>query len=290
MIGGAIENELGNGNDGVIFRWNDPTGEAHPGVSANRVPWANGGTDGLEANGRIFFDTYGRDAVNRDLVSIELSGWSGDNPDAHAESDVTEKQFESLCQLVAHWHDQARVPWNLFPVNPDRNVVTQLQHWEFTGVKNCPFPIVKGLTEQYRARVKEIMREAQTGGGNGAVEPERGGRIEPQRSEPQQEEQIEPRPRFVRPSAPPEFDGTDKRIRDVLFHAARQTVEVAVEALHCRKWADPAAAETRRPLGRGETFEALYWINGINVRGERRWWVGTTGTRIWVGGTVQKPS
>ena len=286
-IGGQIENDLENGKDGVIFRWNDPTGEEHPGVSANRSPWANGRTNGLEANGRIFFDTLGERAVNRDLVSIELSGFANGRSDGIAESGVTDKQLESLSQLVAYWHDQARVPWHQFPFNPNVGIVTQLQHWEFTGDKDCPFPIVKGLTERYRARAKEIMRQFQTGGGgdtsgNGGGQPDGGG------TTPVREEQTTPR-RFVRPSPPPAFDGTDKQIRDVLFHADRRTVECAVKALSCRKWADPKSAETRRPLSRGETFESLYWINGVNVLGERRWWVTTTGTRIWVGGTVEEP-
>ena len=48
--------------DGVIFRWNDPRGktanvryEGGSGrVSANRAGWANGGSDGLEGDGRLF--------------------------------------------------------------------------------------------------------------------------------------------------------------------------------------------------------------------------------------------
>ncbi|CAA9534668.1 MAG: hypothetical protein AVDCRST_MAG73-1263 [uncultured Thermomicrobiales bacterium] len=279
VIGGAIDGDL----DGAIWRWNDPTGAPHPGVSANRSPWANGKTNGLKENGRIFFDTCGQNAVNRDLVSIELSGWSNETWHGKPETPVSDAQFESLCQLVAYWHDQARVPWDVFPSHPTLGIVTQLQHREFTGVKDCPFPAVKNLTLQYRERVKQIMREAQTGTTGGA--PHHDDPVDPQREVP-----IEPRTRFVKPSRPPEFDGSNKQIRDVLFHAARQTVEVAEPVLHCRKWADPSAPETRRPLTQGDTFEALYWINGVNVRGERRWWVSTTGTRIWVGGTVQKPS
>ena len=40
----------------------------------------------------------------------------------------------------------------------------------------------------------------------------------------------------------------------------------------------------------GETFEALYWVEGKDVAGERRWWVARSGSRIWSGGTAQRPA
>jgi hypothetical protein len=88
---------------------------------------------------------------------------------------------------------------------------------------------------------------------------------------------------------PPAFDGGDKQIGDVVFHAAAQTVEVATDELRCRQFADPASCETRNPLALGETFEALYWVEGREVDGESRWWVAKNGARVWSGGTVQKP-
>jgi hypothetical protein len=91
------------------------------------------------------------------------------------------------------------------------------------------------------------------------------------------------------PVLPPPFDGGDKQIGDVVFHAASQTIEVAEDGLHCRQFADPASCETRSPLRRGDTFDALYWVEGQAVAGEKRWWVARSGSRIWSGGTVQKP-
>jgi hypothetical protein len=88
---------------------------------------------------------------------------------------------------------------------------------------------------------------------------------------------------------PPPFDGSDKQVGDVVFHAAAQTVQVVQEGLRCRQFADPTSCETRGPLHQGDTFEALYWVEGQEVAGERRWWVARSGSRIWSGGTIQRP-
>lgn len=152
-IGGALD----GARDGVIFRWLNPTGRI--------VPIASGPFDGPEGDGPAFVNVYGGGAINSRLVSIENSGCSG-RPDASPfcqgkpETDVTAAQFESLCQLVAFWHDQIEVPWDQFPINPATGVNTQMQHFEFAK-KACPFPILRGLTSAYQARVKEIMRAAQ---------------------------------------------------------------------------------------------------------------------------------
>lgn len=87
---------------------------------------------------------------------------------------------------------------------------------------------------------------------------------------------------------PPTFDGTDKAMGAVTFHAVGQDIEVA-QALTPRQFADPASCQTRDPLQAGDTFNALYWVEGVPVAGERRWWVTADGSRIWGGGTVQRP-
>jgi hypothetical protein len=91
------------------------------------------------------------------------------------------------------------------------------------------------------------------------------------------------------PESPPSYDGADKQVNETVFHAARQTVEVATDGLACRQWADPSSCETRSALRRGDSFQALYWVEGVEIEGERRWWVAESGSRIWSGGTVQRP-
>lgn len=149
-IGGALDGEL----DGVIWEW--------LGEDDDRSPWASGPADGLEGDGPAFVRAYGVAAINRDLRSIELSG-KGETP-------ITPKQFEALCHLIAYVHDQAGVPWDRFPDHPGTGVVTQLQHWEIAR-KACPGRVVRNLTNAYQARVRSILKAAQTGQSTGGALP-----------------------------------------------------------------------------------------------------------------------
>lgn len=160
-IGGATDGERW---DGVIVRWNDPRGQAHTvtygaivngRVSANRAGWANGDTRGLEGDGPLFVRTLGVAAVNRDLVSIERS--DGGN----IATPMSPKQFESICALTAYWFDQARVPWDRFPFNPNTGCVTHMLHKEFS-TKDCPFPPVTSRIDEIQDRVRALLRAAQT--------------------------------------------------------------------------------------------------------------------------------
>jgi hypothetical protein len=159
-IGGSTD---GPQWDGVILRWNDPLGRtatvAVDGVaqrvSANRAPWANGGSDGLEGDGPAFVRRFGVAGINRDLVSIERS-------DGGIESTpMSPKQFEAICALTAHWFDVARVPWDRFPVHPASGVVTHMLHYEF-ATKQCPFHPVTSRIDEIQERVRQILKAGQT--------------------------------------------------------------------------------------------------------------------------------
>lgn len=91
------------------------------------------------------------------------------------------------------------------------------------------------------------------------------------------------------PSAPPAFDGQAHRINDIVFHPFWRTVEVGIDGLGRHQWADPSSCATGEPLNRGDQFEARYWIEGVTIKGERRWWVSNRGDRIWAGGAKQTP-
>jgi|SRR5262245_16665181 len=121
----------GEGNDGRIFRWNDPLGKPHPGVSPNRWPWASGPCNGLEEDGPAFVKKYGANAVNGYLVSIERS--DGGRPDVQPSA----KYLDSVCKLIAYWADQAKIPWNSFPINPTTGLTFVYGHYEFS-TKSCP--------------------------------------------------------------------------------------------------------------------------------------------------------
>jgi hypothetical protein len=155
-VGGATD----GANDGVIWRHNDPKGR--------RAGWANGGSDGLEGDGPLFVRTLGIDAINRDLVSIERS--DGGN---YQSQPMSPKQFESIAQLTAYWFDQARVPWNTYPVNPNVGCVTHMIHKEF-ATKDCPFPPVYNEISRLQDRVRAILKAAQT------VAPDAGNELPPE--------------------------------------------------------------------------------------------------------------
>lgn len=159
-IGGSTDGAL----DGVIYRWNDPYGI--------RSGWANGGSDGLEGDGPAFVSTMGINAINRDLVSIERSDGGNIN------TPMSEKQFESICQLTAYHFDKAGVPYYSFPINPHFGIVTHMLHFEF-ATKACPFDPVRSNIQVIQDRIREIMKAAQlvedpvsTPGGEPVPEPE----------------------------------------------------------------------------------------------------------------------
>ena len=146
-IGGALD---GPDLDGVIWEW--------VAEEEDRSPWASGPADGLEADGLAFVRAHGREAINRDLRSIEVSGRFSFG----RETPVTPRQLDALARLVAYVHDRAGVAWDEFPRHPRTGVVTQLQHWHF-ATKDCPGQVLRGLTATYRDRARDIMRAAQTG-------------------------------------------------------------------------------------------------------------------------------
>lgn len=133
------------GLDGRILMLNDPRGK--------RMPWANGGSDGLEGDGVGYVRTFGVQAINERLVSIENIGLP--------ETPFDGAQFEASAKLVAYWHDQARMPWDRFPFHPTHGTVTDLQHYEF-AVKDCPFKAFRDRTEAFQNRVRAILKQYQT--------------------------------------------------------------------------------------------------------------------------------
>lgn len=151
-IGGDSD---GPSYDGVIYRWNDPLGKSHSGISRDRAGWANGGSDGLEGDGPLFVRTFGIDAINRNLVSIERSdGGDTNHP-------VSPKQFTGIVSLTAHWFDYAKVPYTKYPLNPRFGVVTHLLHLEF-ATKDCPFPPVYNRIDEIQDAVRGLLKAGQT--------------------------------------------------------------------------------------------------------------------------------
>lgn len=96
-------------------------------------------------------------------------------------------------------------------------------------------------------------------------------------------------PTYVTPAPVPGFDGTKNvMINSVTFYADKRTV-TASAAVRVRKFASFSSPETRKPVSQGERFTVLGWVYGESLNGEKRWWVTSSYSRVWVGGTVEKP-
>ncbi len=197
--------------------------------------------------------------------------WNGDSaPFSDALKKVSGQVLGIVC--APNQHASRRIPLTFIrnsgvnnPSQPlgimyhrDENVNWRPGLWP----KSCP-----GLKVSHENLDADLIRHADT-----AIDPNGGGTT------------VE----TCHPSGPPTFDGSDKTVNDVVFHADKRAVESAVDGLRCRKYADTSSCETGTPLKKADTFSALYWIEGEAVRGENRWWVAEDGSRIWMGGTVQK--
>jgi hypothetical protein len=132
------------GTDGRIGMLNDPWG--------TRMPWANGGSDGLEGDGPAFVATFGVYGINANLASIEHVG-DGTTP-------WPDVQWKSSVALTAWLFDQAKVAWDSYPVNQNYGVVTHMLHFEF-ATKPCPGPYLRDNIDRYQADVRAILKQHQ---------------------------------------------------------------------------------------------------------------------------------
>ena len=145
-------------NSGEILEWNDPTGKAHPGVSANRAPHASGPVSNPYGDGLAFLEDHDWDhnIVNRDQAAIEISGFFSDP--------ISDACIDSVAGLSAYFADQYGIPWHMYPKVPGKTYNFTRWHQEFcigTG-KICPGPVVMNRTDDIIARTIEIMKHYQT--------------------------------------------------------------------------------------------------------------------------------
>jgi hypothetical protein len=193
-------------HDGELRMWCDPL--------TNRAPWASGPVKAPWGDGPAFVAKYGANAVNNDLIAIEISGQYAD-----AISDVTK---DTIAALSAYWADQAQVPHDQYPHNPETGLSFTYWHQEFTGPaeKVCPGQVVMDATDDVIARTVAILKAAQT-----AVAPS-----------------------YPAPFPFPEFDGLDHGDFKALQRAV--TVKRGGGAI-CRTRAATSMPESRAPIPKG---------------------------------------
>jgi hypothetical protein len=144
--------------DGVIYQWNDPRGY--------QSGWASGPVSGAYGDGLAFVEKYGVNAVNRDQVSIEISG--------HQKTPLSEPSRDAIAALTAYYADQYGIPWDVFPIAPQDGFSFVRWHQEFTrGTgKLCPFDVVIAETNDLIERTRAILKKHQTANVTEPVTPD----------------------------------------------------------------------------------------------------------------------
>jgi hypothetical protein len=147
--GVGVEAQDGAANDGVILRWNDPYGY--------QSGWASGTYNGAYGDGAAFVNKYGVNAINRDQVSIEISGFQN--------TAFSSKAKAAVAALSAYYADQYGIPWDVYPIAPQDGFSFVRWHEEFTrGTgKRCPFDVVKEATPEVIEMTRAILKQYQTG-------------------------------------------------------------------------------------------------------------------------------
>ena len=254
----------GSANDGKIYRWNDPLGIAHNGVSTNRAPWASGPVSSPYGDGLAFLNDHNGDVniVNRNQAAIEISGQYADA--------VSQSAQNSIVALTAYWADQAKIPWNQFPIINGKDYSFVRWHQEFTigSGKVCPGATVMNLTNQLIADIAALMKKYQ---------------VAPIVTVPPVKPPVvtvPPKPSvvYVKAGPIPVADGFDKITKaGTFFHACIKNVTITAVTAPCHSYPDPNSGLTRSALVKGQTFATQWVQNGTDGK---PWWVTSHGTRI----------
>lgn len=86
-----------------------------------------------------------------------------------------------------------------------------------------------------------------------------------------------------------EWDGKEDLTtpNGVVFHADNRVV-TTIGRTSFRQWAYFKARKTRWDTRGGMGLSVLGWVEGEPRDGISKWWVGSTGSRIWSGHTEEK--
>jgi hypothetical protein len=223
----------GAANAGVILMWNDPFGR--------RAPWASGPVNNPIGDGAKFVNLFGVNAVNRDGVSIEISGLNGSTA-------VDAKARASIVALTAYFADQygkvlaakgKQFDWTTFPIIPSEdNRSFVCYHGEFYDGKrySCPGPVVEAATDGMLAEVKALLKQYQTA----ATVPD-----------------VPTPPVYATPKPPAAGDSiVNERI--FLAHAQEYTVKADVTP---RIYADPGSDPTGPVIAKGAKVKTTHVVS-----------------------------
>jgi hypothetical protein len=168
-FGVGVEAMDGKGKAGWIYQWSDPLGY--------RSGWASGRVSAPYGDGKRIVDKYGVVAVNRDGVSVEISG--------NQTTPIDEVSWKEIVHLCSWWADYMHIPYNS-KVNPSTGINFLIWHQEFTiGTgKECPFQVVMALTNRLYNDIAKFLEPYQTSGAQPQPQPEPEPIPEPQYAAP----------------------------------------------------------------------------------------------------------
>lgn len=223
-----------------ILQWNDPWGHASKGVSPNRSPYASGPWERPPGgDGHAFVNTYGVNAINQRLASLEV--------DQFYDTLFTDEGFATLVALSAWIADQAKVPWDTYPINPATGLTFTYLHNEFQNHKPCAGSVIIGRVDELIAATAARMKQFQTG----AVQPV----------------PTPIPPKYVTPIIPPFLRKIpwvqEAPYNDVIMTLRTDVYRADKDGIKVYQISSINSGQTRAPLKKGEEFVVVYgWTKG----------------------------
>lgn len=155
-FGIGIASVDGIANAGRIMQWNDYKGD--------RSGWASGRVSSPYGDGLKIVNKYGINAVNRDGVSIEVSGTN---------EPIDSTSWNALVHLCAYLADEMKIPYTSLPLNPHTGINLLIWHQEFTiGTgKKCPFQWLMDNTDRLYKDIAAFLKPYQEAGSKPTPEP-----------------------------------------------------------------------------------------------------------------------
>lgn len=219
-------------------------------VPEEHGPWTNGDVKQPDAFAVSFMNRWGWDP-NVYSLTIENEGFTGNLP-------YTDAQLQSNIWQVRQWVEKY-----------DIDSVFITRHGQINSVDRsfCP----EGPPYRFISAIKAAIANGGSGGEVVTHDVTR-----------------DPWPVVLDNDTT--WDGSgDVVVNGIQFYADKRAVTVEVDVLNGRQWASTASTLTNTMKTAGQKFDALGWVEGEEVDGERRWWVAADGTRYWAGGTVEVP-